>query len=582
MLYEEKARAALQANLSQRYRRMDRLESYVAGTQYGGRPHFSCSDVPMYDRAPSIVYPIVRSAIWSNVDLCLGDGRWPTITTGTSEDDEAFDDAGLSEQDSETADRFIEGVAEQSRLPMRARELLKAAHACGTAVAICSVRKGRLVVDTTLAKWCKPTFDPADPAIVTSLEIRYPYLEEYQDKAESKPAMRCMLYRRVIDAEADTTFLPVKADEEGAEPPPSAWRPDPAKTMVHGFGFCPVVWHKHLAECSTVDDIDGRAIHADLLDEIDELNFGLSQRHVAAMVAASPPVIETGVDEDHNPSAMGREPTTIWLPGDDDSMRQWRPRPAQATAAARKRGPSVIWRYPNEMSKVEHLVIPGDALKPSDDDCRDIRSKLAEAMAVVFTDPENMKTAADISGRALREHHKRQVERCDSIRDDFGDGMLLPLVGMLLRICVTLGGRGQADRLRVPGLAKTLPILEKGTQTIVYDDGAERSEWEPPIMRLIWPDYFTPSESECKEVVDATLTAKDGGLITLRTAVERVKGIFGIGNVDQYVDALEKEAEKKANEAHEAQLELTKAAKGKPDQSGQAPTGQPMMPNAAQ
>lgn len=538
MLNQDKAQLALQANLSPRYRRLDKLEAYVNGTQYNGRPSFHVQDVAMYDRAPCVVYAIARSAISSNVDLCLGEGRWPTFTSGTCEDDSDFDDSGLSEDDSQLLDRFVSGVIAQSKLKPKAKELLKASMASGTCVALCSVRKGRLVIDTTLAKWCTPTFDETDPSVVVSLDIRYPYLEEYRDKVSGKLAVRCLLYRRVIDAAQDTTFLPLVADEEGAEPDKSAWRADPKKTFEHGFGFCPVVWHKHAAECSTVSQLDGVAIHADQLDEIDALNFALSQRHVAAMMAASPPVIETGVEEDVNPSATGPEATSIYLPGDDPSMMQWKSVSAGAKQG-RKRGPGIIWRYPSPESKIFQLTLPAGALDAIDNDCRDLRSKIAEALAVVFTDPENMRSSGDISGRALREHHKRQVERCDSIRDDFGDGMLLPLVSMLLRICYVLGSAGKAAKLRVPGIANVMPILEKGAISYTGDDGATVSEWEPPSVRLIWPEYFTPSESEVKEVVEATLRALEGGLITKETAVERIKGIFGIGNVSQYVEALE-------------------------------------------
>lgn len=554
MLYSDKARSALQANLSARYRRLDKLEAYVRGTQYDGRPSFHNAEVPMYDRAPCIVYPIVRAAIQSNVDLCIGEGRWPAITSGSSEDDSDFDEAGLSESDSETLDRFVCGIIEQSRLKAKARELLRSGQMCGTSVAICSVRKGRLVVDTTLAKWCKPKFDEFEPNIVTALEITYPYLEEYKDNAECKPALRCMLYRRIIDAVRDTTFLPINADEEGHEPHPSDWKV--SKSFEHGFGFCPVVWYKHAAECSTVENVDGVAIHQDLLDEIDALNFGLSQRHVAAMIAASPPVVETGVEADHNPSAMGSDPHSAYVQGDDDSMRRWRSVHTGGPKAARKRGPNVVWRYPNENSKVSHLVIPGNALDPSDNDCRDLRSKIAEGLAVVFVDPENMRNAADISGRALREHHKRQVERCDTIRDEFGDGMLLPVVGMMLRICHVLAASGKASRLRVPGLAKVLPILDKSLIVVANDDGTEGVEWEPPTLRLTWPGYFAPSHAETKDVVESTLAAKSGGLITLATAVEHVKDIFGIGNVDQYVDTLEgEESEDAEDDAEEADAE---------------------------
>lgn len=530
-----KARFALQANLSDRYRRLDRLEAYVKGTQYDGMPSFHETEKPMYDRAPCVVYPIVASAIRSNVDLC----QWPTITSGTSEDDSEFDESGLSETESETLDRFVESVVKQSRLKQKCRELLASAQSCGTAVAICSIRKGRIVVDTTKAKWCVPEFVQTDPSKLAALEIRYPYLEEYRDKHTNSVELRCMLYRRRIDDVSDVTFLPMRADDKGGEPAPEDWKIDPSKTFDHGLGFCPAVWHKHAAECSTVNQIDGEAIHATLLDEVDALNYGLSQRHVAAMVSASPPVIETGVEYDHNPSAMGVEPGSVYVQGDHDSMMRWRAVQSGSGKPARKRGPGVIWRYPNPDTKVGHLTMAAGALEPIDNDCRDLRAKIAEALSVVFTDPENMRSAADMSGRALREHHKRQTERCDTIRDDFGDGMILPLVEMLLRMCHVVVSVGKAARMRIPGLLVAAPILSKGASVVANDDGSASEEWEAPQLSLVWPDYFSVSEAEVAAVIESTIKAKDAGLITLKTAIGRIKQFFGICNVDQYEDALE-------------------------------------------
>lgn len=561
----DEAHRILLANLSPRYHRLDVLERYVDGTQYEGRPSFWSDDVPVFERAPCVVYPIVKSAIQSNADLCVGQSRWPSVTSLADEDDAAFDDRfGLDEAQSETLDRFVAAVSKQARLQAVAREILAAAQGCGTAVAIVGVRNGRLCLDTTRAKWCTPTFDATERDVVTKLEIRYPFLEEYKDKESGKWSVRCMLYRRVIDDARDVTYEHAKANDRGDEP---NWQENPDLTVSHGLGFCPVVWYRFLAECSTAGEVDGQAVHARLLDELDALNFALSLRHRGSLYASDPQVVEIGVDDDHNPAPTGRE-ARIVIPGQFNeqtggmSPRWYGEGSRGQPKSARRRGCGVVWRYPQSESTVELLSLPGDAMKPADDNARDLRSKIAEALSVVFTDPENMKTAADISGRALREHHKRQLERCDVIRDDFGHGFLLPVHDMLLRVSLQ-----KQDGLYLPGVKKAAPILSK-FQADVEGVGAR---WFSPAFTLDWGEYFALSGADKKADIEAVLLAKDGGLITRRTAVEEMRDYFTIGNVDQYVEALEEEAETKAAEAHDAEVELIKAAKPPPMVPGQKP-----------
>jgi len=69
--------------------------------------------------------------------------------------------------------------------------------------------------------------------------------------------------------------------------------------------------------------------------------------------------------------------------------------------------------------------------------------------------------------------------------------------------------------------------------------------WQPPSLTLRWGPYFRAAPEDEQKLVDLVAQARDAGLITRRTAVERVARQFGIENVDEYVDALEKEDEKR-------------------------------------
>lgn len=569
------AHAVLLANLPPRYHRLDRLERYVEGTQYDERDSFWCDDKPIMERAPCIVYPVVESAIRSTVDLCLGEGRWPSITASHVEEDaeepedkpkadgekpkpelpkpkpkakaKPFDERfALDEAEAESLDALIDAIVEQARLKSVCDDLMAQSMGAKTSVAIAGVRDGKLFIDTTRAKWC--TVERDESGEVKSLEIRYPYLEEYKDRG--KWSVRCMLYRRVIDDAADTTYLPAKASEDGAEP--DHWVPDPAKTKEHGLGFCPVHWYARRKSCGTVADEDGHAVHERLLDEVDGLNFALSLRHRAALYASDPQTVEIGVDEDHNPAPAGRQANVVIGGGMDPVTGKVTPGyivPTTGKKAARMRGVGVNWRYPSKDSQVDMLTLPGDALKAADENARDLRSKIAEALGVVFIDPDNAKFSAELSGKALARLYDRQVRLCDKEREDFGDNCLLPLISLLLRIALSKGS-GKDDALYLSGVKEALPILER----FVAEVKGKGSRWFAPQLDLTWGPYFEPDAADGKALVELVTAAHTGGFITKYTAVEELRDIFEIGNVDRYLDELEQEGEAKAAKQTEQQV----------------------------
>jgi hypothetical protein len=252
--------------LTNRSKLLESLERYVQGTQYQGKPDWFSDECPLWERAPCIVYPIVKSAIESNGDLLLGEGRFPVVTV-----------EGLTGEEADNFEKAIATVIRQSRLRAGAREVFAAGQGCGSACAIFGVRSGRLFIDTVLARWCEPQLT-AEGA-VELLEVKYPYLTIVKDEG-GKPKVQCLIFRRTIDAQTDITYLPAKAREDGTEP---NWVEDDTKTNPHGLGFCPVVWFAHLRGCLAVNEYDGTAIHEHLTDEIRGHDFaslrGIARRY---------------------------------------------------------------------------------------------------------------------------------------------------------------------------------------------------------------------------------------------------------------------------------------------------------------
>jgi hypothetical protein len=553
---------AIRAHTPPRTTELDKLERYVAGTQYHGMPDWlTAKDKPLIERGPNVVDPIVRKAIASYLDLMLGAGRWPAITSGAEEDDEPFDPRlKLSDDDSKALDQALRAVESQTKLQTAACDALEAAMSCGTVLTLASVRKGRLTLENLPAKHAEPKWSKADPDKLDAVEIRYPFLERYYDKQERKWAVRAMLYRRVIDEQQDTTYRPQPAPTDGDEP--KAWSADPAQTIEHGFGFCPVIWYRFDRRCPKAGETDGRAIHAQLLGKIDALCRACSQHNRAGLYAGDPSLVEIGVDTKHVAAPTGQlaRPVAEFDHVTKDGQKQtqtWNLR-GGAPQVGCKSGVGVTRRYPPNDGKVEVklMTLPADALDSLAKDRDDLRSQIAEALCWVRADMSTMTGPRGgginfntVSGVALRWLFRKQTARCDSYRDDFGDGWLLPVVGLLLRIVRHYAGR---DGLYLAGAAEIGALVGRFLLPVTLPGGEQAQEWFAPQLRLDWGEYFADTAEDCERIAKQAREDYGAGLITLRSAVERIAEQYGIENLDEYLDTLKKEKDERAEGLHKA------------------------------
>lgn len=556
----EEAQRRLRDQLPPRFWRLDALHRYVDGTQYEGRPDFFSpeNDCPLQERAPCIVAPVVESAIAQHVDFALGEGRFPKLTTGIAEDESDLGGSGLTEKQSKTVDQFISLLVEHARLQDAAQDALASAEGTGTAVAVVAARAGCVEVETLDPRYAAPVFSK-DGRTLDSIDVRQPYIDIYQDAGGGLRA-RCLVYRRAIDAQRDVVYLPAEAPPDGREP---KWAEDKAKSAEHGLGFCPAIWWRFRVGSRRVDSIDGRAIHTALLDEVDSLNFGLSQRHRAALYSGDPQLWETGVDENEQVAPMGSEPRATIMTGnkivDGLPVKYSKFGFTERAKMARRKGAGVVWRYERAESKVGMLTLPGDALSALDDHCSDLESKLYEALSHTQASPENVKGA--MSGKALGFLYARTTTHVDRVRRDLWDGFLCPLVSMVLRLVYVVETRS-AGSLYVTGAKKALPILSRFLR-----ETAGGSDWHPPRIKPVWGRYFDASAEDQLSEVRVSKEAFEGGLITRELAVEKLRGVFQFESAAEIAEQLDEEAAEAAKVAQEAPQE----AAG--DVDGDKPTG---------
>lgn len=545
----KQANLAVRANLSPRYRRLDRFEQYVETTQYDGKPDWFVDDddKPLRERRPCIQYPIVAEAIDSNTDLCLGEGRFPNITVDSDDDTEDGTD-----NQRKLANAALAKLTKVSRLKAAFRENFTHAQGCGTTLAICGFRFGRPTVDVERAKWSTPTFS-ADGKTLKSLEIFYPYTKELRDP-DGSWRVKAYLYRRVIDEKSDTTFKPIEANVSGRLP--TNWTRDNDQSFEHGLGFCPVVWYPFMIGCSTVARFDGRPIHARSMDEIFALDVSLSQRHRAAFFAGDPQIVLKNASEvrsgigrtlqvmRESVEAQARNENFAPLNPDhknpDKFDANW---PTTATRPALKKSPGQMWNVEGDNAEVDLLTLPGDALRAIDEDAKDLRNKVCEALAVSFTDPESIRYASALSGKAQKLLKARQLDRCDQYREDMADGLIIPVVQMLIRIMRRYENQ-LTNRVLKTGLA-AFKVLE----SIDLD--------------LQWGDYWPPDSDE--EFKTAQLVNEADKALPLPDAVKarKLAPALDIENPADLVNQVNDERERRVKEAQERMKSEADAFHGK-------------------
>lgn len=573
-LSDDDAQKLLDAGKTIRAKQLAKLQAYVEGNAYDGRPHFFDDSVPLQQRKPIVQYPLVRIGIESNVAFAMGEGRFPTFLSLSSENDAAFDpQLGLNATESANLDAFNVKLLKLGRLERTFRQAYRMAQASRSVAIVIGFRGGLPFADLVWSKLCTPSFDdPTDPGKCTRLEIRYRYVERWRDPLITNGEWwpRVFEFLRVIDDTYDTTYLPVAiwdVTDAGAVD-----RQSPTKSVIkHGFGLCPVHWYARNLESVVGSNFDGVALHDGSTGLIEQLDYAISQRHRAALYAGDPQTIITGTTDD-DWANIGATGPTLRPEEAGTEGGQWRKgfdglASVAAGNKAVKRGVMHPWRITDPNGKVDVLTLPGDALTALDNDGKDLANKLADALAVTLLDPSMFGGGGDLSGRTLAFIFSKQINRVSQDREDLGRCCMLPVFNLYYRALLA-----NSSGVYLPGLAKVLPTLKRfylpvqGTQTVA---------WFSPQIEVKWGDYFEPSDVDEATRVSTALSAYNGKILTLQSALEHIRSVFSISNVDQYAKTLTDEVAQRQADAVATQQALAKPPGANNPSAQQSPAAAP-------
>lgn len=476
------------ANEDARYRRLSAYEALWKGLryEYECRPSWWDPTVPLQERAPFVVYPIARSAGKRLITLVMGEGRFPKLT--------AKGRKLTPEQKAQLATLFVE-IIDAAKLRVRMREYMEQGLSTGTAVVLCAIRDGYLCAEIEPAKWCTATRDAH--GAVTALEIRYKYQE----------GETLYWYRRTITPDADTVFLPCEVDEK-REP---VWTIDAEKSKP-GVGFVPCWWTRNEPDPSDTGP-DGIPLAAGLEDEMEALDFALSQRHRNGRYNGEPMMVRVLGEDDEDdapPAATGR---TAQLAG----WREW-----VAGVGARVVGSSAIKKAPGQIQTLTKggdmklIESSGAGAQILEGDAAGLRRMILEVLEVVMADPETV--AANASAALQKALYAPMLARCDILRDTYGEA-LVQIVLMFVRLLRFVRGAAHVE-----GILEALPLLD------AMGD-----------LRLgtTWGEYFDPTPQDVQAGTASAMAANGGRpVLSHRASVRYVAKLVGTEDIDAELEEI--------------------------------------------
>lgn len=520
-----------------RYWRINGLEALYEGHRYEGRPSFWDGSVPLRERAPVVQAQLCRVVVQRVATLVFGDRSFPALTVGA----ESYR-TKLNDDERERLQALVAQIVETAHLSRVMRSVLVEGLKCSSACAVAQMVEGIPCIELLPVKWCTPTLDRRGR--VTRLVVEY--------KHPVEGGQWCW-YRREIDGESDRTWAPVEV-VEGKRPDWS--KIAPADTVR--LPFCPVVWCRNLPR-ATSTDIDGVALCEGLEDELEALDFELSQLFRNALYNGEPQMVRTGVDRDDT-SPLGAVGRTAEAPA--PSGFSWinsiLPRAMRSGGGgpATQKAPGKVWDLAAG-SDAKLLESTGAGARIIGDAVKELRRVILDASGVVLADPQTL-GSGDLSARALTLMHAPMLDLADNLRVDYGDA-LLEIVSHMLRLMLAV----ESDGVLLPAWDGARSVVAR------FLVGGR---WMAPPIALAWGPYFEASSGDVQATIAAASQASGGRpVVSLRTAVAMAAKVTGVEDVDAEVDALESDEKAAADRAASMVAPLTEARAEPPQQPPQPP-----------
>ncbi len=433
----------------------------------------SGSMLPLRFRKPSVPYHLFRVIVDRFTSLIFSERRHPQIKI-----------EGLPD-----VEMFVRALADTARIWPAMMKARAYSGAMGTVAVGFQFLNSKPTIEVHDPRWLFPDFSDRFTLRLNKLEKRLQYPQEVQNE-KGEWVTELIWYRRVIDSVSDTTYKPVLVSDE--EP---VWEPDPAATYIHNYGFCPVVWCQNLP---VDDDIDGAPDCEGAMDVMDSLDCILSSANQGVTRNTDPTLVISADGE------MGEGVKT----GSDNVIKM------QASG------------------KASYLEVSGQSLSTSISMATELRRIILEVTQCVLEGGANAPAAK--TATEIERTYSAMLAKGAMLREQLGEGLVSPLLQMMLKALMVLGQPGGAGQ-----------GVRDGGQMVMLRAGLRLVNWKgqkdiasglaiiPPLPKdtditLVWPEFFEPDLNDVSAATTATALAKTSGLIDAEAATAFVAPLYKV------------------------------------------------------
>lgn len=442
--------------------------------------------IPLKFRKPSTPYYLGKVVVHRFTSLLFSSSRHPKIEA----------------DDPVTAD-WLNGFAEATRLWAHMIRVRTYGGAMGSVGLGFKFVRGKPHVEVHDPRWCTPVFEDRDLLILSSMEKLYQFPETVKN-SEGEWEEQWFWYRRLITKTHDVVWPKVPVDEEGAQP---NWERERCVSVEHNLGECPVVW---IQNQPVEDDTDGDPDCHGCFELIERIDALYSQADRGTIANCDPSVIVTSDAE-------------------FDNIQK-----GTGNALQVEKG-----------GTVQYMEMNGTGTKAA----VELAEKLEEkALVVARCMLDNNQGGPSRSVAEVEHNYSSMIEQADIYREQYGEKGVKRLLEMVLAAARKLGAprvdRSDPNLPRISKAAITLPkkkVIDPETGAI--KGWVERQLGEGSQLELSWPQYFTPSLEVISKSVEASVAAKNGGIIDLEHAVAFIASHFQVENAAEMIKNIQAQQE---------------------------------------
>jgi len=383
--------------------------------------------------------------------------------------------------------------------------------------------QGRCQFEALDPRWATAEFMGKGSQDLQRLTIEYTYVKEEKDlEGNWKPIW--YWYRRVIDTETDTVWVPVKCKQKAP-----AWDYIQKNVVRHGLGFVPYEWVQNISEGA---DMDGEPDCAGIYEMVQAIDNLMTEVYSGTIKNLDPTLVLT------TDASLG-----TLAKGSDNALKI----PIGSSAS--------------------YLELAGSGPTLGITVAKELEDR-AYRLAQCVPDQVLFQNSGEKTALEIERVYSSMLERADDLREQYGP--------MIIRLCQKLL---QAVRMwtairEVPGPDGTTRFVRGKVYTppkvVQQPDGdtleVPRDMGKGTICEVKWPPYFRPTLSDVETALRICTTAKDAEVMTKATAIKFYAPYVSMDPLKEMHDLKKQE---------EANLAAQADAAATPEDAGADPGAEP-------